>query len=124
MPNGWNLQPQGSGRNCQVGRLVDFLETLYQRMATAQVVHRELCVRGVIMEAVDIVCLIGDGKWIVNAFCLRRCFHDADGMAELFEQAEHARTIAGQVVGVVQNDFQATAATSEQKGAQQIVALQ
>lgn len=76
------------------------------------------------MEAMQEAGFVGDGKGVIDVFCLRSGFLDRDGVAELLEQAEYAWAEAGQIVGVMQHNFQAIAAIRKQKGAQQIVAEQ
>ena len=66
------------------------------------------------MEAMQEAGLVGDGKRIVDGFGLRSGFLDRDGMAELFVQAEYARAEAGQIVAVMQHDFQTIAAVCQQ----------
>lgn len=69
------------------------------------------------MEAMQETGFVGDGKGVVDGFCSRSGLLDRDGMAELLEQAEYAWAEAGQIVAVVQHDFQTIAAVCQQKAA-------
>ena len=101
----------------------DFLVALEQQPGGGNVADRGDAAHIVVMEAVHEPRIVGDRERIVDTARIGQRLMDAHGVAELPEQHDQPRTVAGNIGGFVQDDVDAVGAPRKQQLPQQFVAL-